>query len=148
MKYFSLFIATLSLLITACTSKPDTPSDKQITEMVTKSLFNLERRLDRKPFFEITDINILSRQGDAENASATLDITLSFPEDFQTVVEQRHLKPFNLRYLQYQSSFGKFSAGDIQVHHAEYQFSRDGETWHITGTKKLAPATPGKPDAE
>ncbi len=89
--------------------------------------------------FKVEDITVKSLESGETTGSAIADVRLRFPEDFDTMASLRRLEPYNVAYLQYKSSFGKFSAGESQVHHAEYQFERREGKWHIVGSRAISP---------
>lgn len=122
------------LLLSACGQK-DIPFTDYIVENLLRD--NL-KSLAEPPFFEVRNIDILNAEHQGTTGTATVDVRLYFPEDFDTVVGLRKLEPFNIEYLQYKSSFGKFSAGEQQIHHARYEFQRRGSKWMITGSQALS----------
>lgn len=129
-----LVILTVCALLISCSSKPI-----PFTDYLVKNLLrdNLEA-LASPPIFKVEDITVRTIESGETTGMATADVRLRFPEDFDTVVSLRRLEPFNIAYLQYKSSFGKFSAGESQVHHAEYQFERRDGKWFIVGSRAIS----------
>lgn len=129
-----LVILTVCVLLISCSSKPI-----PFTDYLVKNLLrdNLEA-LASPPIFKVEDITVRTLESGEATGTATADVRLRFPEDFDTVVSLRRLEPFNIAYLQYKSSFGKFSAGESQVHHAEYQFERRDGKWFIVGSRAIS----------
>ncbi|CAA0082989.1 Uncharacterised protein [Zhongshania aliphaticivorans] len=129
-----LIFASLLFLV-ACSNKPI-----PFTDYLVKNLLrdNLEG-MSSPAIFNVDDITIKALTDNGDTGTATADIRLRFPEDFETVVSLRRLEPYNIAYLQYKSSFGTFSAGESQVHHAEYQFERRDGKWFITGSRAISP---------
>lgn len=123
----------LSLLLTAC-SKPIPFTDYLVENLLKQNL----NSLSEPRFFELEKLEILQSSSDGDQAQAELYVTLRFPEDFDTVVAMRGLEPFNMEYKQYKASFGTFSAGERQRHHAQYQFIRRDGKWFISGSRALS----------
>ena len=132
MNKFYIFAACV--LLSACSSKPI-----PFTDYLVKNLLrdNLEA-LARPPIFTVEDITVKTIESTETTGMATADVRMRFPEDFDTVVSLRRLEPFNVAYLQYKTSFGKFSAGESQVHHAEYQFEQRDGKWFIVGSRAIS----------
>ena len=129
-----LCILVTCVLFAACSSKPI-----PFTDYLVKNLLrdNLEG-MTKPPIFSVEDITVKTLESTETTGIATADVRLRFPEDFDTVVSLRRLEPFNVAYLQYKSSFGKFTAGESQVHHAEYQFERRDGKCFIVGSRAIA----------
>lgn len=125
----------LTIALSACSNKPVHFTD-YIAEQLLRN--NLSELAD-PPIFEVKDVQIREKEQQGNNARAIIDVSLHFPEDFDTVVSMHKLEPYNIAYLQYKSSFGEFAAGETQVHHAEYQFQLRGSKWVITGSRPLSP---------
>lgn len=118
-----------------CSSKPIPFTEYIVSNLLRDNLMGLAE----PPIFNIEEIIITASQHSGDQGQATVDVRLSFPEDFDTIVSLHKLEAFNMAYKQYQSSFGKFAAGEQQVHHAEYQFQRRDGKWFIVGSRALSP---------
>jgi hypothetical protein len=118
-----------------CSSKPIPFTDYIVSNLLRDNLLGLAE----PPIFSIEEITIIASQHSGDQGQATVDVRLRFPEDFDTIVSLHKLEAYNMAYKQYQSSFGKFTAGEEQVHHAEYQFQRRDGKWFIAGSRALSP---------
>lgn len=123
-----------SLFLAAC-SKPIPFTDYLVDNLLRNNL----NALTEPPLFEVEKLEIVKKQEDGDNAEAEVYVTLVFAEDFDTAITMRKLQPFNMEYKQYQSSFGKFAAGERQRHHALYRFFRRDGKWFISGSHALSP---------
>ncbi len=132
---YKAFMIFFCAALIGCSSKPIPFTDYIVSNLLRDNLMSLAE----PPIFSIEEISILESQHSGDNGSATIDVRLLFPEDFDTVTTLHKLEPFNMAYKQYQSSFGKFAAGEHQIHHAEYQFQRRDGKWFIVGSRALSP---------
>ncbi|MEX1664900.1 hypothetical protein [Zhongshania arctica] len=130
-----LTIFSTCVLLLACSSKPI-----PFTDYLVKNLLrdNLEA-LATPAIFDVEDIAVKTIEATETTGIATAHVRLRFPEDFDTVVSLRRLEPYSVTYLQYKSSFGKFAAGESQVHYAEYKFERRDGKWFIAGSRAMSP---------
>jgi hypothetical protein len=138
----STFLIALLTALSACGQK-DIPFTDYLIENLLKD--NLSQ-MARPAIFEVTNIAIKSSEHEGDRGTAQVDVELLFPEDFDTVVGLHKLEPFNVKYLQFKSSFGKFAAGEKQIHHAQYDFIRRKGKWTIIGSKALAAPDIKKPE--
>lgn len=139
---FIAAIVFFALLLGGCGSKDIPFTDYLVENLLRDNLASLAE----PPIFEVVQLRVKQKSSADAVATAEVDVELYFPEDFDTVVQLRKLEPFNVEYLQYQSSFGKFSAGETQIHHASYQFQKRGNKWVIIGSKAIAPPDVSKPE--
>ena len=129
-----LCILMACVLLAACSSKPIPFTDYLVKNLLRDNL----KALATPPIFTVEDIAVKTLESSETTGTATVDVRLRFPEDFDTVASLRRLEPYNVAYLQYKSSFGKFTAGESQVHHAEYQFERRDGKWFIVGSRAIS----------
>jgi hypothetical protein len=118
----------------ACSSKPI-----PFTDYLVKNLLrdNLEA-MAVPAIFDVDDIAVKTIEATETTGLATAHVRLRFPENFDAVVGLRRLKPYSATYLQYKSSFGKFTAGESQVHYAEYKFERRDDKWFIVSSRAMS----------
>jgi hypothetical protein len=135
MQMYKALLIFFCASIVACSSKPIPFTDYIVSNLLRDNLMSLAE----PAIFSIEEIIIIESEHSENSGRATVDVRLKFPEDFDTVTSLHKLEPFNMAYKQYQSSFGKFAAGEQQVHHAEYQFQRRDGKWFIVGSKALSP---------
>jgi hypothetical protein len=133
MKKLTIFSACVLLL--ACSSKPIPFTDYLVKNLLRDNLEGLAT----PAIFDVEDIAVKTTEATETTGIATAHVRLRFPEDFDTVVGLRRLEPYNVTYLQYKSSFGKFAAGESQVHYAEYKFERRDGKWFIVGSRAMSP---------
>ncbi|MFQ3199984.1 MAG: hypothetical protein ACI9SK_000695 [Zhongshania sp.] len=132
MKKLTIFSACVLLL--ACSSKPI-----PFTDYLVKNLLrdNLEA-MAVPAIFDVDDIAVKTIEATETTGIATAHVRLRFPKNFDAVVGLRRLKPYSATYLQYKSSFGKFTAGESQVHYAEYKFERRDDKWFIVSSRAMS----------
>lgn len=141
LRKFGTFIVFSCLVLSGCGNKQIPFTDYLVENLLRENL----GKLAEPAIFEVKSVLVNSKQSDGASGTATVDVELYFPEDFDTVVELRKLEPFNIEYLQYKSSFGKFEAGETQVHHARYQFENRSGKWMVTGSQAIAAPDVRKP---
>ena len=134
----------LALTLSACGSKPIPFTEYLVENMLRENLATLAQ----PPIFEVKDLRLSGLNSAGDNGSADANISLLFTEDFATVVDQRQLDSDSLLYRQIRGSFGEFAAGELQVHHARYQFQRVGGKWRIVGSQPTDAPTISEPVAE
>lgn len=131
-----LICALCALSVIACQKPQQNLSDSQLINMVSESMMQLVE----PSIYSIENIEILTRRvQQPTQIEAELVITLRFPRDFESVVTERKLKPYNIEYLQFEQSFGKFATNEKQNHYAVYHFKREQDVWRISKTQKLTP---------
>lgn len=141
LRKFGTFLAFSCLVLSGCGNKQIPFTDYLVENLLRDNLASLAK----PPIFEVKSVVVGSKQSDGASGTAAVDVELFFPEDFDTVVQLRKLEPFNIEYLQYKSSFGKFEAGETQVHHARYQFENRSGKWVVTGSQAIAAPDVRKP---
>jgi hypothetical protein len=129
-----LTIFSVCVLLLACSSKPI-----PFTDYLVKNLLrdNLEA-MAMPAIFDVEDIAVKTIEATETTGIATAHVRLRFPENFDAVVGLRRLKPYDATYLQYKGSFGKFTAGESQVHYAEYKFERRDDKWFIVSSRAMS----------
>lgn len=137
----ALVLPGLLLSLGACGQKDISFTDYIIEHLLRDNL----NALAKPPIFEVRAVTIISSESTGDQGSALADVALHFPEGFATVAEQRGLQPDSMEYRQYQSSFGNFEAGEIQTHHARYEFLRRDGKWRIIGSQPVAAPDIAKP---
>lgn len=131
-----LSLVALLLCLSAC-SKPIPFTDYIVENLLRDNLENLTQ----PALFEVREIIVVEKTDLGDRAEASVDVVLFFPESFETVVKAQQLQPNNMAYKQYRGSFGAFTAGEQQTHHAHYSFVRDGRKWRISSSRPLAEPT-------
>lgn len=131
MKKFLLLSVAMVLL--GCSQKQIAFTDYIVENLLRDNL----GQMATPPLFDVVSIDIQNLENDGDHGSASVDVRLRFPKNFNTVTQERQLQPDDQLYRQLKASFGEFKATEEQVHHAKYHFQRIKKKWHIQGSQAL-----------